>query len=124
MRSVSIQDKMYRCFKMSMLNDVMEIKFSHRDYRKLRHVCIDDDLVLLEVFTGQSDKLSFMFTEYDTVYDENGVRHNFVLPRGKVIVLLFLDINGNLFTTTRRYTDRKYEYYIGSRGKIFRVKFE
>ena len=109
---------------MSGLNEMRDIKFSHGDYHKLRHIYVGEDIQLLEVFVGDSDKLSFSFVTYDTTYDENGDKHNFILPKGKVIILLFMDISGSLFTTIRRYTPKKYEYYHGSRGYLFKVKFE
>ncbi len=44
-------------------------------------------------------------------------------PAGKVLVLLFRS-DCFLFTTIRRYTPRKYEYYMGCRGEEFEIVFE
>ena len=102
------------------------IRFSQQGYIKLPY----DASVsrLLEVFKVKTDVLHEAFVEYDTTYlvdvlDVNGETRRYTLPKGKVLVLLLLSPSGELWTTIRRYTPRKYEYYMRNRGKFFDIVF-
>lgn len=109
-----------------------KIKFSHL-YEKFNHTCEGvpnppEYAVLLEVFlVDDVEDLHPRFVEYDTLYfDKNPDQRRWVhykLPAGKVLVLLFRS-DCFLFTTIRRYTPRKYEYYMGCRGEEFEIVFE
>jgi len=115
-----------------------EIRFSHRYLKLERGVVYRKPVkraILLEVFLAERDELHKDFVEYDTAYwkfykkDSWGIWNEvsyYQLPKGKVIVLLFKATNnGNfLFTTIRRYTPKKYEYYKKMRGKEFEVVIE
>ncbi len=102
-----------------------EIKFSH-EYEKLfdDYGGITEYAFLLEVFPVNIEDLSNSFIKYDAGYfDENDNYKQYPLPKkGKYIVLLFVStINRHAFTTIRRYTPRKYEYYKKARGEMFKV---
>ena len=111
-----------------------KIKFSHR-YRKLEPS--GDEVkkaVLLEVFKAKTEDLHPAFIEYDTTYwqfqketEFGKIYHEkrYKLPKGDIIVLLFkIKHYFCLFTTIRRYTPKKYEYYRKMRGKEFDIIVE
>lgn len=104
-------------------NGCNEIKFSHKTYFKLQNIDADNKIVLLEVFIKTKDDLYREFISYDTAYTQDGRGIFYVLPEGKLLVLLFCDINDRLFTTIRRYTPSKLEHYMSKRGELFRVVF-
>jgi len=102
----------------------MDIRFTHNSYLKFTNIEIDRRMRLLEVFIAYSSKLSEEFVEYDTSFiSGDGSKHNYPLPKGKVIILLLIDPCGGVFTTVRRFTERKYEHYMNSRGKEFCLDF-
>lgn len=85
------------------------------------------EAVLLEVFKVNSKDLHLRFVEYDTIYfdDENNNWAYYKLPKGDVLVLLLkseLNDAPDLWTTIRRYTPQKYEYYKKSRGETFKIE--
>ena len=100
------------------------IKFSHK-YLKMPFFVEDDDkeTILIQIFVCEKKDLSEDFIDYDTEYnDENGEFKNYLLPEGKLIVLV-LHTEGmhGFWTTLRRATPDKERYYrslIGSRVKI------
>lgn len=99
------------------------IKFSHT-YDKLLDSYNDviTEAILLQVIEVEIADLSFAFLDYDT---DSG---KFKLPKtGKYIMLIFLkpyclhEKGMNLFTTLRRYTQQKFEYYYDLIGQTFEV---
>ncbi len=97
------------------------IKFSH-NYKKLSRggYCPVDKARLLEVFTRELETLSKSFLDWDT---QNGLykfpeRTNYQL----YLILIFAKDDRNLFTTIRRYTEKKYAYYLKKIGEIFAVE--
>jgi len=100
------------------------IKFSHI-YDKFYHTCEDIPIPpkkakLLEVFLVKTEDLHPDFIRYDTLYQVGDEFKQYKLPKGKVIVLLFKTYCF-MFTTIRRYTPRKYQYYLDSRGEEFKI---
>lgn len=106
-----------------------QIRFSH-NYDKL----LDGNgnilqlAELLEVFLVNIDDLHEGFIDYDSLYFDKteGEYKHFPLPKtGKYMVLLFEKIptvgSYFLFTTIRRYTAKKYEYYKNARGEWFEI---
>ena len=75
---------------------------------------------LLEVFDTTKAALSEDFITYDTT-KKNG--NQYELPDGRLIVLL-LQSEGRVWTTVRRWTESKANYYRGSRGEIFKCIVE
>ena len=70
---------------------------------------------LLEIFVADSKDLHDGFVEYDTAFGEDG--ENYLLPRGKLIVMLLQTRDDKaLWTTMRRCTPSKLKYYSGLRG--------
>jgi hypothetical protein len=95
------------------------IKFSHR-YSKM---AIQTECAkLLQVFVIEYSELSKQFIEYDTFYLDNGIEF-YPLPKSKLLVLLFQDgDNDYVFTTIRRWTLKKEEYYKSLMGDILNVE--
>lgn len=91
------------------------IKFSHR-YTKLPPR--PDPSYLLEVFVVDRSDLHSSFIDYDTHIVDGG---NFKIPIGKVLVLLLQSESGAIWTTIRRFTDDKYEYYKSLRGRSVHI---
>ncbi len=104
------------------------IKFSH-NYQKL--LDSDNDVIteakLLHVIEVDMQSLNLSFIDYDT---DNG---KYKLPKsGKYIMLIFEKPRENnwaweidskdLFTTLRRHTKQKFEYYNNLIGQTFEVK--
>lgn len=112
-----------------------KIKFSH-DYKKLYirdFVEIDEigdeefafaaiqvrEAKLLEVLDVNLENLHPSFITYDT---DNG---KYELPKkGRYLLLIFSKGEGDIFTTIRRFTMQKAEYYVEKRGEIFEVVIE
>lgn len=98
----------------------MKIKFSHK-YTKL--LTDSGEVVksakLLQVIEIELDEMSKEFLAYDT---DNGL---YDLPKkGTFLMLIFQKSSGNhLFTTLRRFTPEKFNYYHRSIGQVFNVEF-
>lgn len=87
-----------------------QIKFSETTYKKLPKNYIGTQAVLIEVTVIDIENQTPAFIEYDTSF-EGG---KYPLPtKGKFILLSFIHQSGAFFTTLRRYTEEKYDYYIG-----------
>lgn len=99
------------------------IKFSH-NYSKLKS--IRGDVKLLEVFVKDTKNFSTDFREYDTQYEDSesltGYSY-YQLQNGLHLILLFSDMQGNMFTTVRRHTPEKETYYNLKRGQYFQVVY-
>ena len=74
---------------------------------------------LLETIQVRLEDLSPAFLAYDT---DNG---KYKLPvQGLYIMLIFEKKNSNIFTTIRRFTPQKYEYFSSKRGEKFKIEIE
>lgn len=84
--------------------------------------------ILMEVFLVDSEALHPRFVEYDTLYfdEEKNNWAYYTLPAGKVIVLLLrTDFHEPMiWTTIRRYTPKKWEYYKKARWEEFRIEIQ
>lgn len=97
------------------------IKFSHR-YTKMFGITVNGEkALLLQVFPIDHKDLSNVFIAYDTEISDT--KEHYKLPTGKLLVLLFINDNGTVFTTIRRWTPQKAEYYTGLMGKEFEITF-
>ncbi len=103
---------------------VNKLKFSHK-YQKMFYSVIESEFIpkiatLIEVFVVDSKDLHPRFVEYDTIYwdEEKNNWAYYKLPKGKVLVLL-LKTNNMIWTTIRRFTPKKYEYYKKKRWEDF-----
>jgi len=104
-----------------------KIKFSH-DYKKLPAVWEGTHAKLMAVYYEQDmEKLKRSmpaFIKYDTAYCvtpyfTEPVRY-YPLNFDRGIILFFIHINtGQVFTTIRRHTPKKYAYYKSKIGEIF-----
>lgn len=101
------------------------IFFSHRTYDKLKNIDVDNPIRLLEVFSKTKANLSETFINFDATYKSTkGQNKRFNLHDGMNIILLFQDSKGNLFTTVRSYTVKKFNYYSFMRGKEYMISFD
>ena len=106
------------------------IKFSTLSYYKLKDIVDDQPVILLEVFQVSSvEGLSKSFLDYDTKYKDDqtliGDSHFKIPKSGSLLVLLFIDERGRLFTTIRsRYgkSGDKYTYYRSKRNCHFWIE--
>lgn len=93
------------------------IKFSN-DYHKLAGVANGSLCYLIEALEVNLEDLSPEFLSYDTGYWGG----HYKLPKkGKYLLLFFLNIKGVdiLYTTLRRWTPKKAEYYKKNIGEVF-----
>jgi hypothetical protein len=99
----------------------MKIKFSHK-YPKL-HGQRTARLFAVEV--RDLDDLHKDFVEYDTFYEYGPMgRRHYDLPKGSLLVLVFIGDKLIPFTTVRRSTPEKDRYYREAIGKTFDVVIE
>lgn len=62
------------------------------------------------------------FLNYDTEAEDGS---HYALPsKGEYILLLFEESYGSIFTTIRRYTPQKYDYYRDQVGKFFTIRID
>ncbi len=105
-----------------------EIKFSH-EYHKLLGIRYDDInnvATLLEVIDINLEDLSNTMRNYDTCYSENDDIKYYPLPKkGQYLLLIFImhdtSFSMGVFTTIRRSTPQKREYYKSIIGEPFKV---
>ena len=99
------------------------VRFSHKDYEKFRRIQKNPPFTarLLQVLLLENRDVSDAFREYDTkYYDKEGTKYYDL--QGRVwIVLLFEADNGLLFTTVRRATTPKLQYYRDAQGEQFEI---
>lgn len=101
-----------------------KIKFSHL-YNKLRGIDLSKPVKLIDLILIRGDSISKDFIEYDTEYWHDGIKKNYPLNLSvEHILLFFKDDKGLLFTTIRRKTDRKLEYYKSNLGKLFQLEIK
>jgi len=98
------------------------IKFS-KDYRKLPYRGLSNARLLLVLKTHYSE-LSEGFIKYDTEYlDGSGY---YELPKTALLLLVFT-LNSTfpvIFTTLRRWTPKKEEYYRSKQGELFKIEIK
>lgn len=95
------------------------IKFSET-YTKIPKVVLKEkQSMLLACFEVHYDELHKFFIDYDTEFEGGQYR----LPNAPLIVLL-LKWDGILWTTIRRYTREKWEYYKNLEGETFEILIE
>jgi len=105
-------------------NKMNKIKFSHHYNKFPQGLKSGSKVKLLQVFKVHYDNLSWFFKRYDTEYTYLSKEYHCVerayyeLPQTKLLVLLFWCPLG-VFTTIRRWDERKEEYYYDSIGKDF-----
>ena len=104
---------------------MQKIKFSHKYYKM--PISIARKTYLLGVTKIHYNNLPKGFIIYDTAYaSEDGKLGYYPLPKTELIILtLFTDSEQSprVWTTVRRYTSRKYEYYQGLIGKQVEIIF-
>jgi len=94
----------------------LTIKFS-KDYPKLpKH----PEAILLYAKWILLENQTKAFLDYDTTASDGT---KYPLPKkGKYLMLLFKAGDGALFTTLRRWTQRKQDWYYSKQGKVFQIK--
>ena len=94
----------------------LQIKFN-RNYYKFADKKLPFTAVLLQCFKVHYKDLSACFKAYDVTSDEG----DYPLPKTDLIVLLLMFDDKKLFTTIRRYTPRKWDYYKTREGETFEL---
>jgi len=111
----------------------LTIKFSEEYYKMLNNEdeAIPKNAVLMEVFKVNSKDLHPRFVEYDTMFFDKEKNNNayYKLPKGEILVLLLKTEhtsgfwnNNMVWTTIRRFTPQKYEYYKKNRWGTFKIE--
>ena len=107
----------------------LTIKFLEEYYKMLNNEdgAIPKNAVLMEVFKVNKKDLHPRFIEYDTFYFDKGEKNNayYKLPKGEVLVLLLKTEFWNhdmVWTTIRRFTPKKYKYYLKNRCQTFKIE--
>ncbi len=100
-----------------------KIKFSHV-YDKHFGIDLEHPVKLIECESKNLEDFSNEFLEYDTTYFENREMLRYPLKKGRYLLLFFIDSKGMLFTTLRRETPSKLEYYMTSIGCDFELVIE
>lgn len=111
------------------------IRFSHR-YEKMPDKINEKETLLLEVLQSSKKELSDNFIRYDTGYCEKSFFEDdelnfkqYSLPDGKLIILILITYCGEftkpfLWTTCRRWTAKKEQYYRALRGQQIRIEIK
>jgi hypothetical protein len=97
-----------------------KIRFSH-NYYKLP-LAMPFKAVLMQCVKIEESEISNCFRDYDTRFKDG----SYPLPEGENILLIFrtvyMQFDGYLlFTTIRRYTPQKWDYYKSKEGEEFEV---
>lgn len=107
-----------------------KIRFSH-DYKKFEGLIHTKDplsdnmkVLLLNVLKINYKDLSGEMIKYDAEYKGEYGMKMYELPKGDLILLIFQTNYGKIFTTIRRYTKEKWDYYKKSEGEIFKLEIE
>ncbi len=99
------------------------IRFSHRDYDKFLRIEKRPPFTarLLQVFLLQREDITDAFRVYDTkYYTEKGDPEYYSLE-GRLWIVLLFETDGLLFTTMRKATTPKLQYYKGAQGEEFTI---
>ena len=107
-----------------------KIKFSH-NYEKFEGLIhlkdpLSDNLkvLLLNAFKINHKDLFKEMIKYDAEYKGEYGINMYELPKGDLILLIFQTNYRKIFTTIRRYTEEKFEYYKKSEGELFQLVIE
>ena len=90
-------------------------------YEKLKNIDASKPVHLIECMAIELNQLTDEFIEYDTGFYDGTEKDNYPLKDGKYLILFFVDNRGTLFTTIRRQTQSKNEYYFTSIGCEFEL---
>lgn len=101
-----------------------KIKFSHKTYFKLQRINVNQPVRLLLVYEVNKKDLCNEFIDYDTKFQSSNGIESYQLPNATLIILTFIDIAGNLFTTVRRWDIDKLYYYKQNIGQSFKIEFD
>jgi hypothetical protein len=94
----------------------MKITFSNR-YQKLHN---QTSATLIAVYYSPRERMSEKFIEYDTTYKGG----KYPLPKGQYMILLFLGCDFIPFTTVRRYTPEKADWYKDNINHRFEIEYD
>lgn len=77
---------------------------------------------LLQVLKVNYNDLSEGFVAYDTAFHEDYGMKYYSLPKTDLILLILFDLEREIiWTTIRRFTPKKWEYYKGSESEVFDI---
>ena len=94
------------------------IKFKHR-YTKAPYLY---KAILLQIFKIHYKDLSKVFISYDT--EIFGTLEFYKLPKTDLLVLFFISKGEDAFTTIRRWTPEKFDYYSKLVGQEVKIEIE
>lgn len=101
------------------------IRFSHR-YNKMPAFVLDGKTILLDVYKTTTEDLCVPFINFDTQYFNEQYEPRFYpLPPGEILVLLLMSedlTDKEVWTTIRRWTPRKEQFYKSKRGEEFTIE--
>lgn len=102
------------------------INFSHWYYKFWgMDITKDNACIVMQCLKVNQKDLSENFIVYDTVYRDNGINNWYKLPKGTLILLILKHrSSGRVFTTIRRYTERKFTYYKAKEGQTIHVRLK
>lgn len=95
-------------------------------YNKLNNMDIKnyDFAMLMQCVKVNHTELHQFFVNYDTAWTHDGYTEWYPLPKTDLILLIFKHTNSDrVFTTIRRYTPEKWDYYKKSEGQDFKIVF-
>ena len=107
-----------------------KIKFKTTKYLKFKNIACGKPWKLIQIFQVHKKELSKEFLFYDTVYkdlDSITGLSEYEFQNSEMMVLLFLDYQGNLVTTIRRRFKNDIDQFVEASkkiGKMFEVVFE
>jgi hypothetical protein len=99
-----------------------DLKFSH-DYYKLPPNWENTKAILLEGIKVKLEQQTEQLLEYDTQIREppnkaHGIDHYTLPDKGDYLLLIFQHETGAVFTTLRRWTKQKEEYYANAGSAV------
>jgi len=95
-----------------------KIKFSHKYYKFPAGY---DKSKIAQIIVLDEGEISQPFREYDTVFTSNNEPDGFYpLPKGKLLLILLIANSGRgwIWTTIRRWTPEKEQYYKRLVGQV------
>jgi len=95
------------------------IKFSHRYTKLPSTIKSGGHVLLLEVLNSRFQDLHHAFIWYDATTDKGEL---YPLPKTGGCLVLIFQFNNDIFTTIRRHTPEKENYYRGLRGEVLRLE--
>jgi len=98
-----------------------KIKFSNYYWKFPDSVEDGSQVNLIQALKIHYDDLEPQMIRYDATYTRNHHVREYKLPKTDLILLIFQRFPNVIFTTIRRYTPKKWQYYKENVGEYFEV---